>query len=970
MADYIGSFGSKHANPTTLLDVSVASIRIQSLQSASPVHQAQDHGFGTRPLNPETSHGRYHTTNVTALDLTSATFRLSLLLHGDGSSTAAVSAAEAKLSLGTLLQGLRQRTTVMVDTRMEVSLGGSSISTQGTSVHASLQSIHMQADQNAPAQSLATAIAVATFAQAMARLGDGFASRSNKALHASIQELLQMSHDKHIIDPLSTIQPSYLVQLGLPRRLRTDETYKILAYIRSSLSQLTEDERARLSSLDVDSVDLTDPELTSRLLSDQLHVFAPDVDTPNARSQPIWQRLLPLLEPPHTKGASSSMPSITTTVNLGHLSLKVFDPHGTHDSSFTLGPAQIVVNTCMMTFTPASIGDAGKPTIVVNPIMPHTASIRQVKFAVLLGQSKLVVHPNLMDFVGRTVRAQREYGSLVQSSFASERRTSNKPPGSPISISAVPSTFLEGNVAITHFQVEAAAENIVCVVGVSGLSVPITLTHKPRVGKQEGSDISTNASVILEELFLRGRSVAEFGKRKDDNILASLSIRQARANLLLRQDPPLPLNARVMSNVEQIYLHVPRSAVRLYRFAQEWRAEFLPRLEAAVDEFLSNIRTTNPPPSAPPPVPRNQLPTLQAQFQISSVLVALQVMHGTWLSWEARALLGHGKTATSGHNRRGQSNHFGLQVGSQLVGVASKPGFDDVSTSGTRVKVEIPALSILARYSPQELYTLILIEKFQATIKPSHLDVVLSVQQKFGRDFDDLMALVKEGWRSKEHEPNPSKTDRLPPAPSKAQPLKYRVFLKSMGFRIGLQAPASSLYLECDKLDGGMNNEAGRIWNIKLSDFALSMAQRTGFRTPQNNFNRKQRSAFVIIDVHITEGEPEDISNAQKVLRIDFTKVHAVMQPSSIGEIGDFVDHIQVRRSSCMFGIVCLWSNRRTCLLARKNARLNWPTSGRRQEPSCAASRSALRKGSLKIGLSCTTTWQTSRLKTLVLHSR
>jgi hypothetical protein len=51
-----------------------------------------------------------------------------------------------------------------------------------------------------------------------------------------------------------------------------------------------------------------------------------------------------------------------------------------------------------------------------------------------------------------------------------------------------------------------------------------------------------------------------------------------------------------------IKLHVPRSALRLYRFVEEWRQDYLPGLEATLNTLLSEYR------ASPPKSPRSPTP--------------------------------------------------------------------------------------------------------------------------------------------------------------------------------------------------------------------------------------------------------------------------------------------------------------------------------------------------------------------------
>ena len=156
------------------------------------------------------------------------------------------------------------------------------------------------------------------------------------------------------------------------------------------------------------------------------------------------------------------------------------------------------------------------------------------------------------------------------------------------------------------------------------------------------------------------------------------------------------------------------------------------------------------------------------------------------------------------------------------------------------------------------------------------------------------------------------------------------------GFRIGLDGAASTLFLECQDIGGQLQNVHSQNWDISLSDLALSLAPRTAPHGMGSSFNRALRSAFVIIDFKVKGEKGAGASNDR--LNIDVTKIHAVMQPSSIGELGDFVDDIQVNlTTSIILSVANQKCRSRLCNVSRSVLR-NSLLSKRKPKPSCARS--------------------------------
>jgi hypothetical protein len=118
------------------------------------------------------------------------------------------------------------------------------------------------------------------------------------------------------------------------------------------------------------------------------------------------------------------------------------------------------------------------------------------------------------------------------------------------------------------------------------------------------------------------------------------------------------------------------------------------------------------------------------------------------------------------------------------------------------------------------------------------------------------------------------------------------------GFRLGLRAVASAVYLECFDVQGVLDNERKNKWRLAVTDLALSLVPRGQDSATQlqeqATFMREYKSAFVNIDFQISSNSAFDEGNRSNSLILNVSKVHAVMQPTSVSEFGDFADHLQV----------------------------------------------------------------------------
>lgn len=683
---------------------------------------------------------------------------------------------------------------------------------------------------------------------------------SSRIIPAAVHYVLESSIGQEAIDPLSAIQPSYLVQRGLPHELRTDPSFRFLFHLRNCLWYLqAKGSRHLLPSREA----VTDDSLV-RLLESRLMILDPDA--------PSVSHLLPLfpnLRRPHMR----DMDRIKYTYN--YVSLRVdqanfvlLDPDGGHPSVLRLSNTSCGARIRIVDFLEALPGYRSMSMSQASLRQKGGQPTRKVSVSFSLGDGMLTVHPHMMRFAQELLRVRRHHYS-----DAAETASSPK-----VEKGVITATSLDLIVSVNHLRAQAVAENLIFEIGTSNLRLAslIFLRH------DFVQDQSMNHSLLFESCFIRARSPVDVSQQSDQDILASLVISDGKLSAVTSQGaPPSAIKVRSVCIVDNFHLHVPRSAIRLYRFIEEWRDDFLPTMETVTQAFLSELKKA--PSKRIQPSSSSQAlrtPTIELHVQVRSLGVFLQVMHGTWLSWEITSTLLHLNSS------RGLAN-IGLQSSSQIFCVSSRTR-SQTANATNEVRLELPPVSLSGSLHGSTVHAIALVEFIEVKVKPSHWDTLLAVQQKFGQDFNDLVALVQETRQRRV-------TTSVKKAANKQKSRKIDVFIKMRGFRIGLEGLSSTLYLECLDIDGRMNNTHAQSWSITLSDLALSLASRATTEPLAVAFNRNHRSAFVIIDFKVTGGStsPEDPSSTQ-LLQISVTKIHAVMQPSSIGEVGDFVDYLQV----------------------------------------------------------------------------
>jgi len=842
---------TKETKSCTVLDVDIDNITSQAIQHT--------------PMFDENHPDIFRTTSPSNLDILSILriFAVGVRFSGIFRQSSPVIAVSLLELAGSFHISLDKRTFHVPQPESTIfgfKCSSTSISFAKSSLAADFGSISVEIGHTGPelvtAACLALALSTSSHFFQVTRRVKEHQQQKKRAIIASI---LKLSLDRPIIDPLSTIQPSFLVQSGLPHLLRTDLSFRFLYHLRSCLDKPL----SQASSSEVDAEEL------NTLVEARLTRLDPDANVGDYHnSLGSWFQN-------STSSSNYLMAHIRTAttfdVRLQNLKIAVTAPSTGSSSELSIRNVETDVRFKkqeLVQFNPNNPSSASQTSLRAK----SPKVVRKAAITVSLGDVDLIIVPHLMNFAQHILRVNTQLAGKVSETALRKRATVDT-----IEKSSTKVVHTEVIGVVRRFRIQAAAENLVLVIGFNGLRTAISLLA------MQTKALSVNGSALLEEIYLQARSPSDPSTESDHDVLAALSFTKVTSNIVSRSDSRSRLNLKFVFSMSRIKLHVPRSALRLYRFVEEWRQDYLPGLEATLNTLLSEYRAS-PPKSPRSPTLSHHHTAIQVHGQIEHVEVSLQVMHGTWLLWEMHKSMGY--IENSGPLAQSANHAFGVQVSSMVLNVSSRPA--DVAPS-SRVKITLPPLSVAGHSEGSCISMLVLLEFMDLKVKPSHWDTLLAVQQKFGQDFNDLLVLMQE-TRQK------SLPDNTPNA--KGQGMQYTAHMQMQGFRIGLVGLSSTVFLDCQDINGGFTSTGDWTWDLGLSDLALSLAP--GFSGPQStSFNRKHRSAFVIININLSGSSP--VGQRDKNIRLSITKIHAVMQPSAIGEFGDFMDNLQVKNSSLWF---------------------------------------------------------------------
>lgn len=684
-------------------------------------------------------------------------------------------------------------------------------------------------------------------------------------------QVLKYSRHRTVVDPLSTIQPSYLIQKGLPDELRRSSCFKFLVHLRSCLRSLEATERLDILSIRPSDVHagVTMRDLCM-LLEKQDFSQTVDEDIAGLPRHPFMEKMFDASRTQVAKAPRRESPlPMSGSLHFDALSLVINHDADDEESTLFLGPLDARGHVEPCNFLPTPHVTSGKSYGNLAAAGKGTKDLLRIASSIKLQNLDFTITPRIVVLVNDTMRLAGETSKAQPAKAVS-------PSGSPASpVAALLSgAYLDLAFSLQSAHFAAAAEQLLVEFSVSGLGFATTTLSKPRSPTAADTQYSMNHSLLVDETALRVRPRSHINAPSGYSTLASFLIYRSRLNVALLKEPHQALALRVVSCVDNVELTVPRSALNVYRSLDDWK-----------EAYLSGLPTQDHLPS-PTPTKRAEkdaenAPRLRFSLQLfcGAAGVTLQVARGTWFSWKVKETA---MDLASDNTDQILPLTFGLQAGPHVIGISTRTPFQETGTPTSHIEVELPMVTVKGTYSTNAVHGTSLVESFHLTVKPADWDTLLSVYQKSEQGFSDLVRL------SQETRPRSGSTAAPMSTPTSGG-LKLSGSFRMKGFRIGVEGRSSTVFLECDDIGGSMGSQAVDMgWQIRLSDLSLSLASRSSSRSA---LDRGHRSAFVTIDF---EAKMRGVASRKHVLEVLTSKVHAVMQPTSIGELSDFIDSLQV----------------------------------------------------------------------------
>ncbi|KAI5479573.1 hypothetical protein MNV49_003310, partial [Pseudohyphozyma bogoriensis] len=396
------------------------------------------------------------------------------------------------------------------------------------------------------------------------------------------------------------------------------------------------------------------------------------------------------------------------------------------------------------------------------------------------------------------------------------------------------------------------------------------------------------------------------------------------------EDEVVP-SLQIVLGADAFHTNVPRAAVRVHEFLENFRQSNLPTYDTLLTELrqgLDDIQT-DPfrPPSDSSPVLERMLSRARLGLQLAVPLVTFEVQAIPTLkaAYSIRDFSIYARTS-EGPVEGGFLGQVeaGLHIGAQSIRmqlsmetatvVSSKPRSPASTREATlpaETAFDLPVVQLKAHFDGvpcKRVAVLTTIDSVSVKLTATIIDNVLAIQNHFGKDIDELLEVIRAKRARQESLLAESATPTLPPPTPEVEdhtPVEWDLRVALRGLKVGLEGPQATQWVEAELIEGRASSSAATSflalhWEASVQNLALSLAQRT--TVPEATLDRRYRLAFFRLDlfasnsvINLSELPPESIHENKRTphLHLRLPRIHAVLQPTAIVALGDLIDYFE-----------------------------------------------------------------------------
>ncbi|EJT99737.1 hypothetical protein DACRYDRAFT_101324 [Dacryopinax primogenitus] len=721
--------------------------------------------------------------------------------------------------------------------------------------------------------------------------------------------VLQFAEDRTITtDPPFLNLTTFLVQHGRPGQRRSDNGWRILAHIRHCLRLMPATLRDHLNRSINSEITLSDSQtevaMHREVLSSLKKWRTWEIDLGSPSVQTLLRALFPAVVQLPEPTKDGRLVDLMLGYNVLHITgqevrVSLVDAGLPEDTLVFLGPLSSTVMTRIEEYNTPEAKTSQENT---EPIADPTQQALHLCFDANMEGIDVHLSPDLMTIFQRMLRLRRMFPRKALTSPASV----NPPPSSQFRLSDdLRLIIVDLTTSIKLVNMHAAAQRITFDFIVRRLISASTLRLEGE--RINSNDAAISSTIASEDIVFRARSPQGPPKASSNHrSMAWLSLAKPSINAGFTSanegDSP---SCRIALAFRRIGLSVPHSALRLYKFVEEWRAEYIPTYHSMIRGILAELETEEDSDIATQDAkPWMDIARLNLYFQaaINTIAINLRVLPSTWFSWEYHDIFLHTRTVKGLEPAFGLSGglDYGVHLESQTIRLvqANASLNEGLPTSAPLITLELPAFDFSGSYSRSIVQSLAVVGYFSIKLNAQIMDDVLVIPSKFGKDVNDILDVISESRKKR------ARRERSPTSPTRRESFTKEAFLYSVrllmeGFEVGIEGPSSTQYIETTKLEGHITNRTlrGLSWNVSITDLTLSLAHTTLTTTSQGGIKGRYRSAYMTINVEASNTPPKGAFGKSEPgtdsIAVVVQKIHAVMQAAAIGELGDLLDYYQ-----------------------------------------------------------------------------
>ncbi|KAG0233777.1 hypothetical protein BGW42_007237 [Actinomortierella wolfii] len=461
------------------------------------------------------------------------------------------------------------------------------------------------------------------------------------------------------------------------------------------------------------------------------------------------------------------------------------------------------------------------------------------------------------------------------------------------------------------------------------------------------SNISSINSTLLERVYAKEGSVNVQQERElltfgivglNSDVTLSLFTPPRKANKAKGSLPREVIN--VLITFKQVGITLPRSILKLYLFAKDWREENMKSFDflfqGVMDEWEADRKSRPQPKVVLPSVPRelkvqmilktftlesHMLPSLLFQYEAGDLMVMLHDippgLAGSTprLTYNIQLLRQSVDFLANQKGKGGTDRHHLLEdkhaASFTLPVIRASGSVMNIMDAAAASRTRRSSITVLARNSrmPKKLDMSVSLDFVELTLNVSMLDNLLTAQSLLGAEINELIDMLSKTSKPAATPTSIPPSPSGPPRPSSKPELLYFVKVSLVGLSIAAVSPSAILYFESDLLKGVITNnpDAGPsdslrnaahsrlAWRVHAQSVTLSLNHHLGqVRTASRTEDfkaRKLRLAYITINLNVQNFSPDRSekdrfapSNVSPYY-VSFLKIHALMQPQSVSRM-------------------------------------------------------------------------------------